>query len=98
MPSAETGIALDFVFLGDTGFVKSGMGGVFERSSCEAFVISHSTVADELNLGNSGDGLDVQMKNGLLCGINLIVAMCIALRLRIKSLEVVVVTKSERAI
>jgi hypothetical protein len=87
MPSVETGITLGFILLGYAGFVKCRVGGMFEGSSSETLVISHSTVADELDLGYARDGLEIRMKNGRLCGLSLVVAMPIALGLRIESLK-----------
>ena len=87
MPSVETGIAFSFIFLGDAGFVKSGVGGVFEGDSRETFMISHNTVANELNLGHARDGLEECLKEGPLCGFSLVVAMPIALGLGVESLR-----------
>ena len=99
MPSVETGITLGFILLGDAGFVKSRMGGVFEGSSCETFMISHGTIADELNLGHAGDGLEIWMKNRLDCGLSLVVTMPVTLGLRIESLQGGgKVTENEKAI
>ena len=91
MPSVETGIALGFVFLGDAGFVESRVGGVFEGGGSEPLVICHGTVADELNLGHARDGLEIRMKDRLLCGLSLVVAVPITLGLRIESLKGVMV-------
>ena len=53
-------------------------GRVFEGSSSETLVISHSTIADELNLRYARDGLEVRMKNRLGCGLGLVVAFRLA--------------------
>lgn len=87
MPSAETGITFGFIFLRNAGFVKSSMGGVFEDDSTEAFVISHSTVADKLNLGQARDCLEDGLKDRVLCRLCLVVAVPIDLGLRIESLN-----------
>lgn len=87
MPSVETGIALGFIFHGDAGLVESGVRGVFEGSSSEALVMSHSTVADKLNLGYTRDGLEVWVKDRLACGLGLVVSVTITLGLRIESLK-----------
>lgn len=86
MPPAETGISLGFILLRDAGRVKGRVGGVCESNSSETFVISHSTVTDDLNLGNARDARGV-MNNGFLCGFNLVVSMPIDLGLMIESLE-----------
>ena len=87
VPSVETGIPLGFICLGDAGFVEGSVGGVFEGSSSEAFVISHSTVADKLNLGHARDGLEIWVENRLLRRLGLVVAVPIAFGLRIERLN-----------
>ena len=95
MPSTETGVALGFVLLGDTSFVKGSMGRVFEDSSSKTFVVSDSSVADELNLGNTRNGLEV-MKNGVFYSCSLVVAMPITLGLRIETLKCCGLTVTKR--
>ena len=79
--------------------MKDLMGGVFEGNSCETFMISHSAIADELNLWHAGDGREICVKNRLLCGLSLVVTMPVDLGLRIESLQGGdKVTENEKAI
>ena len=71
--------------------MKSSVGWVFEDNSSETFVINHSTVADELNLGHARDGLEDRMKDRVFCRLSLVISMPIGLGLWIESLKGAVV-------
>jgi hypothetical protein len=57
--------------------VEGGVGGVFERGGLEALVVVEGAVADELDLGNARDRLEVWMQDGLLGRLGLVVAVAV---------------------
>lgn len=86
VPTVEPGVPLCFVFLGDTGLVEGRVRGVFEGGGGESFVIGYSTIADELYLGYTRDCLEIWVKDGLLGGLCLVIAVTVRLRFRVKRL------------
>lgn len=45
----------------------------------KTLVIVDPAIADQLNLGNSGDRLQIRMQDGFLGGLSLVVAMTVGL-------------------
>lgn len=86
MPAVEAGVV--GLFGGwDDGFVEGGVGGVFEFGFSKAFVVVDCAVADELDLGDAGDGFEVGVEDGFLSAFGLVVAVAVALRSGVKSLK-----------
>jgi hypothetical protein len=63
----------------DGGLVEGGVGGVFERGGREALVVVDGAVADELDLRDARDGLEVWVEDGLVVGLCLVVAVAVGL-------------------
>jgi hypothetical protein len=51
------------------------VGRMFERYDFKALVIEHCTIADELNLRNTRDSLEVWMQDGLVGLFSLVILM-----------------------
>ena len=79
VPAVEAGDAGCVVRGRDGGLVEGGVGGVFERGGREALVVVDGAVADELDLGDARDGLEVWVEDGLVVGLGLVVAVAVGL-------------------
>ena len=88
MPSVEARNTLRLVLGRDTGLVECGVAGMLEACFSEPFVFIHHAIADELDLGYGRDGLEVRVENRFLGFASLVVSMAVALRLRIKCLQI----------
>ena len=62
------------------------MRGMLQLGFCETLPVVHRSVADELNLGNAGDRLEIRMEDRLLRLARLVVAVSIVLRYRVEVL------------
>lgn len=71
----------------DDGLVECGVGGVFQFRGGEAFVVVDCAVADELDLRDAGDGLEVGVEDGFLGAFGFVVAVAVALGGGVESLE-----------
>ena len=63
----------------DGRLVEGGVGGVFERGGREALVVVDGAVADELDLRDARDRLEVWVEDGLCGGLGLVVAVAVGL-------------------
>ena len=86
VPAVEAGVTLVLVFLGYARLVEGGVRGVLERGGRETLVVVDHTVADELDLGDTGDGLEIGVENGFLGRLGLVVAVPIRLCIRVECL------------
>ena len=59
---------------------------MLQLSLCEALVVIHGPIANQLNLGDTGDGLEVGMEDGLLLALGLLITMTVTLRSRVEGL------------
>ena len=57
VPAIEPRHAFGLVFGGDAGLVECGVAWVLELGFSKSFVVVDYTIADELDLWDSGDGL-----------------------------------------
>jgi hypothetical protein len=65
VPTVEASETFGSVLWGNLGLVETRMLGVLQLGLGEAFVVVDSTVSDQLNLGDSRDGLEVRVKDRL---------------------------------
>lgn len=79
VPAVETGVSLLFVFLGYASLVEGGVRWVLERGGRETLVVVDHAVPDELDLGNTGDGLEVGVENRFLGRLGLVISVSISL-------------------
>lgn len=90
MPAVEACYALGFVLWGDTGLVKGRVTWMFQLSFSQPFVVVYSPIADKLDLRDSGNGLEVGVKDRFLGTPGLVVPVAVALGLGIECLRSVV--------
>lgn len=88
VPAVETGISFLFLLLGQASLVKGGVRRVLERGGRETLVIVDHAVSDELDLGNTGNGLEIGVENRFLGRLGLVVSVSISLRFRVKCLGI----------
>jgi hypothetical protein len=75
VPATEARDACCFVSRRDDGLVEGGVGRMFERYDFKALVIELCAIADELNLRNTRDSLEVWMQDGLVGLFSLVIPM-----------------------
>lgn len=68
--------------------VESSMRGVLQSGNIKVSVIVDCTIADQLHLRDAGNGLEIRVKNRLISGLSLVVAVAIRLGFRIKCLGI----------
>ena len=61
MPSVETGVTFGRVLRGNFGLVEIRVLRVLQLGFGETLIVVNGTIAYELNLGNSGNRLEVRM-------------------------------------
>jgi len=86
VPAVEPRYAVVFVLRGDAGLVECRVAWVFEFGFGESFVVVYSPVADELDLGDSRNGLEIGVENRFLGAPRLVVPVAVAFGLRIECL------------
>ena len=77
VPAVEARDAGCLVRGGDGRLVEGGVGGVFERGGGEALVVVDGAVADELDLWDARDRLEVWVEDGLFGRLGLVVSMAV---------------------
>ena len=78
VPAEETRRAVVLLVRGrDGGLVEGAVRGVFESGGLESLVVVHGAVADQLDLWNARDRLEVWMENRLFGRLGLVVAMSV---------------------
>lgn len=87
MPAIEPRDTFGFVLRGDAGLVERSVAWMLELSFCKSFMVVDRAVANELDLWDSGNGLQVRMKDGLLGILSLVVSVSIVLSFGIKCLR-----------
>lgn len=86
MPAVETSDTLGLVLWRHSSLVKGRVRGVLELRLCKTLMVVHNPVANELDLWDSRDGLEIGMQNGFLGTLRLVVAVPIALACGVKCL------------
>ena len=79
VPAVESGDALGFVLCGHARLVERGVGRMFEFGFGEAFVVKDGAVADQLDLWDAGNGLEVGVEDGFGCVLCFVVAVPVGL-------------------
>jgi len=87
MPAVKPG-CFELVFRGSTRLVKSDVRGMFQPSLSETFVVVHGSIADQLNLRNTRDSLEVWVEDRFLGRFSFVVAMSVRFRMGIEELEI----------
>ena len=86
MPAIEASVAFSGVLGRDLSLVEAGVLRVLQFRFSETLIVVHGTVSNQLDLRNSGNGLEVRVEYRLAILLSFVVAMTVGIACGIEGL------------